>query len=322
VVIRDSTENHGIDSRFTISLQWEDEMRLVTFAPRAGAPLRVGLVRDGKVIDLVEAGGKPPFDPADMVSLIAAGAKALKWLESVARKVKKTLPLDKVKLAAPIPRPLKNVFCVGWNYVEHFEESRKSRLHTVEFPAHPTFFSKVPTTVNGPYDPVPAHAEVTQQLDWEVELGVVIGKGGINIREADALKHVFGYTVVNDISAREVQRRHGGQLFKGKSLDGTCPMGPWIVTADQVPDPHALRLTSRVNGVTKQDSNTSCMYFKIPRLIAELSAGSTLEPGDILSTGTPAGVGHARTPPEFMKAGDVLESEVVGLGLLRNKIAN
>ena len=295
-------------------------MRLVTFAPTAGAALRVGIVRDGQVIDLVAAAGNPPFDPADMVSLIAAGAKALKWLESVSKKVKKTLPLGKVELAAPIPRPRKNVFCVGWNYVEHFEESKKSRLHTVEFPAHPTFFSKVPTTVNGPYDPVPPHAEVTAQLDWEVELGVVIGRGGINIKEADAYKHVFGYTVINDISAREVQRRHGGQLFKGKSLDGACPMGPWIVTADEVPDPHKLRLTSRVNGVTKQDSNTSYMYFKIPRLIVELSAGTTLEPGDILSTGTPAGVGHARTPPEFMKAGDVLESEIVGLGLLRNRI--
>jgi 2-keto-4-pentenoate hydratase/2-oxohepta-3-ene-1,7-dioic acid hydratase in catechol pathway len=135
-----------------------------------------------------------------------------------------------------------------------------------------------------------------------------------------ALKHVFGYTVVNDISAREVQKRHGAQLFKGKSLDGTCPMGPWIVTVDEVPDPHALRITSRVNGVTKQDSNTRYMYFKIPRLLAELSAGTTLEPGDILSTGTPAGVGHARTPPEFMKAGDVLETEIEGLGSLRNRI--
>ena len=296
-------------------------MRLVTFVPKKGAAPRVGLVRDEReVIDLTSVAGRPPFDASDMVSLIDAGPKALAWLRKIAAKAKRALPLGKVRLLAPIPRPRKNVFCVGWNYVEHFEESRVSKLHTVEFPAHPTFFSKVPTTVNGPYDAVPSHAGVTAQLDWEVELGVVIGKRGISIAEADALKHVFGYAVVNDISAREIQRRHGGQLFKGKGLDGTCPMGPWIVTADEVPDPHALRLTSRVNGVTKQDSNTSYMYFKIPRLIAELSAGMTLEPGDILSTGTPAGVGHARTPPEFMKAGDMLESEVVGLGLLRNRI--
>jgi len=298
-------------------------VRLVTFVPKRGAAPRVGIVREGyQVVDLMQAGSKPPFDPQDMVSLIAAGARGRAWLRQAAARAKKTVPLGKVKLLAPIPRPRKNVFCVGWNYVEHFEESRVSRLHTVEFPAHPTFFSKVPTTVVGPYDPVPAHADVTAQLDWEVELGVVIGKRGINIREADALKHVFGYTVVNDISAREIQRRHGGQLFKGKGLDGTCPMGPWIVTADEVPDPHALRLTSRVNGETKQDSNTRHMYFKIPRLIAELSAGMTLEPGDILSTGTPAGVGHARTPPEFMKAGDMLETEVYGVGLLRNRIGH
>lgn len=296
-------------------------MRLVTFAPRAGAALRVGLVRDGgQVIDLSQAGGKPPFDPGDMLSLIAAGAKALKWLGGVGKSAKKTLPLGKVKLAAPIPRPRKNVFCVGWNYVEHFEEGKRALKHTQELPAHPAFFSKVPTTVIGPYDSVPFDATINQTLDWEAELGLVIGRGGRNIAEAEAMKHVFGYTVINDVSVRYIQRRHGGQWFKGKSVDGTCPMGPWITTADEVPDPHALRITSRVNGDTKQDSNTSYMYFKIPRIIAELSYGLTLEPGDVISTGTPAGVGHARTPPEFMQAGDVLETEVEGLGLLRNKI--
>jgi 2-keto-4-pentenoate hydratase/2-oxohepta-3-ene-1,7-dioic acid hydratase in catechol pathway len=161
---------------------------------------------------------------------------------------------------------------------------------------------------------------VTEKLDWEVELGVIIGRGGRNIAEADAMKQVFGYTVINDVSAREVQRQHGQQWFKGKSLDGSCPMGPWIVTADEVPDPHVLRVTCRVNGVTKQDANTRQMYFRIPRIIAELSAGLTLEPGDVISTGTPAGVGHARTPPEFMAPGDLLETEVEGIGLLRNRI--
>jgi 2-keto-4-pentenoate hydratase/2-oxohepta-3-ene-1,7-dioic acid hydratase in catechol pathway len=298
-------------------------MRLVTFAPKAGAALRVGLVRDGEqVIDVSQASGKPPFDPEDMLSLIAAGAKGLKWLGGVAKSAKKTLPLGKVKLAAPIPRPRKNVFCVGWNYVEHFEEGKRALKHTQELPAHPAFFSKVPTTVIGPYDGVPFDPEVNQTLDWEAELGVVIGRGGKNIAEADAMKHVFGYTVINDVSVRYIQRRHGGQWFKGKSVDGTCPMGPWITTADEVPDPHTLRIASRVNGDTKQDSNTSFMYFKIPRIIAELSYGLTLEPGDVISTGTPAGVGHARTPPEFMKAGDVLETEVEGLGVLRNKIGN
>jgi 2-keto-4-pentenoate hydratase/2-oxohepta-3-ene-1,7-dioic acid hydratase in catechol pathway len=295
-------------------------MRLVTFVPGKGAP-RVGLIHGGNyLIDLTQAAGKPPFDPHDMVSLIASGGKGLAWLRKAAAKPKRTLSLGKATVLAPIPRPRKNVYCVGWNYVEHFEEGKQALKHTQELPAHPAFFSKPPTTVIGPYDTVPLHAGVTEKLDWEVELGVIIGKGGTNIKEADAYKHVFGYTVINDVSAREIQRRHGGQWFKGKGLDGTCPMGPWIVTADEVPDPHALRLASRVNGDIKQDSNTRYMYFKIPRIIAELSAGLTLEPGDIISTGTPAGVGHARTPPEFMKAGDMLETEVYGVGLLRNRI--
>ena len=149
---------------------------------------------------------------------------------------------------------------------------------------------------------------------------MIVGRAGRDLAEADALRHVFGYTVINDVSAREVQRRHGQQWFKGKSLDGHCPMGPWIVTADEVADPSDLAVVCRVNGVVKQSSNTKHMYFRLPRILAELSAGMTLEPGDIVSTGTPSGVGHARTPPEFMQPGDVLETEVVGLGMLRNRI--
>jgi len=288
--------------------------------------MHIGVMRgdDDQLVDLGAAarqlGKKLPFDPGDMLSLIAVGESALALVEELAVGAKHELPLDKVTLHAPIPRPRKNVFCVGWNYLEHFEEGAKARPHVQEMPAHPAFFTKAPTTVNGPYDPIPLHAGVTEKLDWEAELGVIIGKGGTNISEADAMKHIFGYTVVNDVSAREVQRQHGQQWFKGKSLDGHCPMGPWIATADEVREPQNLRITCRVNGVTKQDSNTSYMYFKIPRLIAELSAGLTLEPGDIILTGTPAGVGHARTPPEFMKAGDVLETEIVGLGLLRNRL--
>jgi 2-keto-4-pentenoate hydratase/2-oxohepta-3-ene-1,7-dioic acid hydratase in catechol pathway len=298
-------------------------MRLVTFVPKKGAAPRVGLMHgDSHVIDLSAARPKPPFDPSDMVSLVAAGTKGIAWLRGVAKKAtdKQVLQLGKVKLLAPIPRPRKNVFCVGWNYVEHFEEGKQALKHTQELPAHPAFFSKPPTAVIGPYDSVPFDAEINKTLDWEAELGVIIGRGGKNIAEADAWKHVFGYTVINDVSVRYMQRQHGGQWFKGKSVDGTCPMGPWIVTADEVKDAHQLRIASRVNGATKQDSNTSYMYFKIPRIIAELSCGLTLEAGDVISTGTPAGVGHARTPPEFMKAGDMLETEVYGIGLLRNKI--
>ncbi len=295
-------------------------MRLVTYKIDAADRARIGVVRDGtEVLDLSGA-GNAPFNTGDMLSLIEAGPSALQWASEAAAKATKATALERVRLLAPIPRPRKNVFCVGWNYLEHFEEGAKARPHVQEMPAHPAFFTKAPTTVSGPYDAVPVHAGVTEKLDWEVELAVIIGTGGINIAEADAMKHIFGYTVANDVSAREVQRQHGQQWFKGKSLDGHCPMGPWIATADEVPEPANLRITCRVNGVAKQDSSTSYMYFKIPRIIAELSAGLTLEPGDIILTGTPAGVGHARNPPEFMKPGDLMETEIGGLGVLRNRI--
>jgi len=301
-------------------------MRLLTFEPRRGGAPRVGVLLGGeRVLDVGEAARRArqrlPFDAADMLSVIGSGRAGVAALGKLVKGYAgKGATLGTLHLMAPIPRPRKNVLCVGWNYVEHFEEGARARPQVQEMPAHPAFFTKAPTAVNGPFDPIPLHAGVTEKLDWEVELGVVIGRGGRNIAEADAMKHVYGYTVINDVSARDVQRQHGQQWFKGKSLDGTCPMGPWIVTADEVPDPHALKVTSRVNGVIKQDSSTSLMYFRIPRIIAELSAGMTLEPGDVISTGTPAGVGHARTPPEFMQAGDVLETEVAGIGALRNKI--
>ena len=294
-------------------------MRLISYV--RGTAERVGLVKaDNTVVELAALGGTPPFDPTDMLSLIGAGAPALEWIRTNALKAPGSESLEKLVLLAPIPRPRKNVFCVGWNYLEHFKEGEKIRPTVTEMPTHPTFFSKTPTTVIGPYEAVPYDAKVTEKLDWEAELGVIIGPGGKNISEADAMKHVFGYAVINDVSGRDIQRQHGQQWFKGKSLDGTCPMGPCILTADEVPDPHALAIGCTLNGVVKQDSNTSYMYFKIPRIIAELSHGMTLEPGDVISTGTPHGVGHARTPPEFMKPGDILETTVEGVGVIRNRI--
>jgi 2-keto-4-pentenoate hydratase/2-oxohepta-3-ene-1,7-dioic acid hydratase in catechol pathway len=225
-----------------------------------------------------------------------------------------------VRWHAPIPRPSKNIFCLGRNYADHVKEAAKARGQEFKLPTHPVFFTKTPTTVVGPYDDIVWDRRVTQQVDWEAELGVIVGVGGKNIRRDTAMDHVFGYTVINDVSAREVQRKHGQQWMKGKSLDGHCPMGPWIVTADEVKDWASLDVITRVNGVVKQNSNTRHMHFKVPRIIAELSAGLTLEPGDIISTGTPAGVGHARTPPEFLKAGDLLETEVGGIGVLKNRV--
>jgi 2-keto-4-pentenoate hydratase/2-oxohepta-3-ene-1,7-dioic acid hydratase in catechol pathway len=175
--------------------------------------------------------------------------------------------------------------------------------------------------VVGPEAPVWFPAPVSEQLDWEVELAVVIGAAGRDIPEERAYDHVFGYTVANDVSVRDVQRRHGGQWFKGKNFDSHCPLGPWIVSADEIGDPQQLHITLRVNGVTKQDSNTSCMAFRIPRILAELSAGLRLEPGDVILTGTPSGVGFARTPPEFLKIGDMMEAEIEKIGVLRNPVS-
>ncbi len=302
-------------------------MKLVTYSATKRGPAKIGVIAtDGSVIDLETAAKKArvklPFGSNNMIALVAAGRSGLTLVKKAVAGIRTGHhPLAKVTLHAPIPRPRKNVFCVGWNYLEHFEEGAKARPHVQEMPKHPAFFTKQPLCVNSPYGEVPAHPGVTEKLDWEVELAVVIGKGGRNISEADAMKHIYGYMIANDVSAREVQRQHGQQWFKGKSLDGHCPMGPWLTTADEVKDPQNLDLSCRVNGVTKQTSNTRCMYFKIPRLIAELSAGLTLEPGDLFLTGTPAGVGHARNPPEFMQPGDQLETEVQGLGVLRNRIA-
>ncbi len=294
-------------------------MKLATFSPVSGGASRPGLVLDDqRVVDIPAALGVSE-DTASMLGIIRAGAPMLERLRGLSAKPSAMSPLGDVKLHAPIPRPAKNVFCVGWNYLEHFEEGAKKLQDNRELPKYPVFFSKAPTAVTGPYDNVPFHAHVSTSLDWEAELGVVIGTGGKDITEGDAMRHIWGYTVINDVSWRDIQRRHGGQWHKGKSLDGSCPMGPWIVTADAL-DPTNLRIGCRVNGVSKQDSNSKFLYFKLPRLIAELSAGMTLEPGDVISTGTPEGVGFARTPPEFMKPGDLMETEIEGIGVLRNPI--
>jgi 2-keto-4-pentenoate hydratase/2-oxohepta-3-ene-1,7-dioic acid hydratase in catechol pathway len=301
-------------------------MRLFSFIPSAGGPIRVGtLSSDGRVVDLAaEARLRSvplSFDPADMLSLIAAGGRALAEARSLADSAAGGGPrVEDVRLAAPIPVPRRNVVCVGWNYVEHFEEGKTLRDSDQALPEHPVFFTKGTNAVNGPYDPIPFDPRVSRAIDWEVEFAVIIGRRGKNLSEKEAMDHVFGFCVLNDTTARDVQqKRHGGQWWKGKSLDGHAPMGPWIVTADGF-DWSSRRLVSRVNGVVKQDGNTSQMYFKVPRLLAELSLGLTLEPGDILSTGTPPGIGHARKPPEYLRPGDVLESEIEGIGVLRNPI--
>jgi 2-keto-4-pentenoate hydratase/2-oxohepta-3-ene-1,7-dioic acid hydratase in catechol pathway len=295
-------------------------MKLATYSPLPSGEPRPGLVIDDKRIVDIPAALGADGDTSTMLGIIRAGAPMLARLRALAAKPPAgAIALADVKLHAPIPRPAKNVFCVGWNYLPHFEEGAKKLQEDRKLPEWPVFFSKATTTVTGPYDTVPFHSHVSTQCDWEVELGVIIGPGGMDIAQGDAMAHVWGYTVVNDVSWRDLQRRHGGQWHKGKSLDGSCPIGPWIVTADSL-DHTALGIACRVNGVTKQESNTKHMYFKVPRLIADLSAGQTLEAGDIISTGTPEGVGFARTPAEFMKPGDLLETEIDGIGVMRNPI--
>lgn len=298
-------------------------MKLVTYQMLGAHELRTGLwVSKDEVIDVAAeaAARQSQLNVTTMLDIIDGGADTLALLAAI-NASPRTAPilLNGALLKAPIPRPRKNVFCVGWNYLDHFSEGAASMQDSRELPQWPVFFSKAPTAVTGPYDAIPFDANVSTQLDWEVELGVVLGKAGKNIAEADALSYVFGYTIINDVTWRDIQRRHGGQWDKGKSLDGTCPMGPCIVTADAL-DPADLQVECRVSNVVKQQSSTKHLYFKIPRLIHDLSLGQTLEAGDIISTGTPEGVGFARKPPEWMHPGDLLETEIAGIGVMRNPI--
>jgi 2-keto-4-pentenoate hydratase/2-oxohepta-3-ene-1,7-dioic acid hydratase in catechol pathway len=227
--------------------------------------------------------------------------------------------LSSVTLDAPV-RPSRNVFCVGRNYLEHAKEGARAAGRELKLPDVPTFFTKAPTAIAGPDVTLHFPASLSSEYDFEAELAVVIGSRCRDVREEDAHAAIFGYTCLNDFTARDLQRAHV-QWFKGKSLDNACPIGPWIVSADEIGHPQALDITFRLNGVEKQRSNTSNMIFDIPRLIAELSKGMTLLPGDVIATGTPEGVGFARTPPEFVQNGDVMEVEIEKIGILRNRVS-
>ena len=298
-------------------------MKLVTYQPLNTTSLHTGILQSHDFVIDINAEVAARNSKANlntMLDIIEGGEPTMTLLREIAAAPKTALiALNTVLLKAPITRPRKNVFCVGWNYLEHFTEGATTLQDGREIPKWPVFFSKAPTAVNGPYDVIPFDASVSTQLDWEVELAVVLGTTGKNISEDNAMSHIFGYTIANDVTWRDVQRRHGGQWDKGKSLDGTCPIGPCIVTADEI-DPNNLEIECRVSGVTKQQSNTKHLFFKIPRLIHDLSLGQTLEAGDIILTGTPEGVGFARTPPEWMKPGDLLETMIAGIGVMRNPI--
>lgn len=222
-------------------------------------------------------------------------------------------PLDEgnAKIIAPIPRPSKNIFCVGKNYAAHVIEMGSKD----DIPQYPMLFSKVPTTVIGPDETILNHKDITNCLDYEGELAVVIGKKGRAISSEEALEYVFGYTIINDITARDIQKRHQ-QFLLGKSLDTSCPMGPFIAHKSLIPDPNRLGIQTKVNGELRQSANTQQFIFNVQTIIATISAGITLEPGDIIATGTPAGVGNGFNPPRFLQPGDKVEVTVEGLGTL------
>ena len=285
-------------------------MKLLMFD--AGAGRRLGVLRAGgqEVVDLAAlagaAGAAAP--PADLLALIDQGDPGM---ASVARLLDlpgaaagpAVRPLSGVRLLPPLDPPRGNVLAIGRNYARHAEEAARERGVAVE---PPTVFTKAITTIAGPHADIGIDPAVSEQIDWEVELGVVVGRRGLNIARGHALDHVFGYTVVNDVTARDIQRNWGGQFFKGKSLDGSCPSGPWVVTADEVPDPQRLRLRLTVNGSVKQDATTADMIYPVDALISWLSIGMTLLPGTLIATGTPEGVGFARQPPEFLSPGDLV----------------
>lgn len=300
-------------------------MRLVTYRGAVDAAARLGVIEGDLVIDVEGLGERAGLRlPARMLDFIDLGPAALAALRGLLGDFQRqwpsgiAFPLANVRLLAPIPRPRKNIFGIGLNYVEHVAESARSLDTAVDLPKQPVIFSKPPTSVIGPGDAIEHNKRITQQLDWEVELAVVMGRTARRVTEDAALEHVFGYSVLIDISARD--NRRAGQWIYSKGQDTYAPFGPVIVTADEIADPHALDLWLTVNGETKQRSNTRHMLFKIPTLIADISAGITLEPGDIIATGTPDGVGAGRSPQEWLWPGDVVEAGVEGIGTIRHPV--
>jgi 2-keto-4-pentenoate hydratase/2-oxohepta-3-ene-1,7-dioic acid hydratase in catechol pathway len=292
-----------------------------------GSGRRLGVLAEGRpdvVVDLVELaaskGSAPP--PVDLLALIDAGEPGMEAVKDLVARLEPSMgapvtrQLADVKVLAPLDPPRGNVIAIGLNYAKHATETARMAGTGAQ---PPTVFTKAITSIAGPYDDIPIDQDVSDQMDWEVELGVVIGKAGKNIAREGALDHVFGYTVINDVSARDIQSGWGGQFFKGKSLDSACPTGPWVVTRDELPDPQSLTLRLRVNEALKQDASTAGMIHAVDSIISWVSVGMTLLPGTLIATGTPEGVGFARTPPEFIRPGDVVEAEVEGIGTLRNR---
>ena len=293
-------------------------LNLITFADAAGSRAGV-LLSGGRVLDLAVA--MPPA--RDMLAVIDGGAAMLAAIRALAAHPPShaLLPLASVALQAPIPKPRRNVFCVGRNYMDHVAEGDRTRgITQSEVPKYPQFFTKAADCVIAPGAKVPTHEGVTKWLDYEVELVAIIGTAGRDIPKENALDHVYGWTIGNDVTGRDLQRRHG-QWFKGKSLDRSCPLGPVIVPAADL-SAADLAIGLKINGEQRQASRTSKMIFDVPEIIHQLSAGFTLLPGDVIMTGTPEGVGYAMQPPQTLKAGDVMELTIEGIGTLTNTISD
>jgi 2-keto-4-pentenoate hydratase/2-oxohepta-3-ene-1,7-dioic acid hydratase in catechol pathway len=299
-------------------------MKLLTYKTQDTEP-RLGFLHNNQVVDMEDFGEISNFPlPNDMLDLIDMGFEIIAEITELISETEENFfeeisyELDEVTFLAPIEKPRKNIIGIGLNYTEHVAESARTLDTTGKLPAKPIIFSKPPTTVTATNTEIIKNTKLTSQLDWEVELAVVIGRKGKYVAKEDALDYVFGYTVINDISARDCRRE--GQWIVSKGQDTFAPMGPVLVTRDEIENPHNLNLSLKVNGVEKQNSNTKFLLFNINDLIEDLSIVFTLEPGDIIATGTPAGVGAGRNPQEWMYDGDVVEATVEGIGTIVNTI--
>ncbi len=299
-------------------------MKLLTYKTQESEP-RLGFLHNNQIVDMEDFGEAVNFPlPSTMLELIDMGIEVIPEINDLlADSDQESLDeisysLDEAVILAPIPKPRKNIIGIGLNYTEHVAESARNLDTTGKLPQKPIIFSKPPTAVIGTNENILLNKKLTQQLDWEVELAVVIGKKGKYVAKENALDYVFGYTVINDISARDCRRE--GQWIVSKGQDTFAPMGPYIVTKDEIENPHNLNLSLKLNGVEKQNSNTKFLLFNINDLVEDLSTVFTLEPGDIIATGTPAGVGAGRTPQEWMWDGDVVEATVEGIGTIINTV--
>lgn len=300
-------------------------MKLLTYNTSENSEPRLGFLHNNQVIDMEDFGEISNFPlPSTMLELIDMGFELVEELNDMVADTEQAYfdeiayNIEEVTFLAPIPKPRKNIIGIGLNYTEHVAESARTLDTTGKLPQKPIIFSKPPTTVTATNTDIIKNTKLTSQLDWEVELAVVIGKKGKYVSNADAMDYVFGYTVINDVSARDCRRE--GQWIVSKGQDTFAPMGPILVTKDEIENPHNLNLSLKVNGVEKQNSNTKFLLFSINDLIEDLSTVFTLEPGDIIATGTPSGVGAGRDPQEWLYDGDVIEATVEGIGTIVNTV--